>query len=72
MNPPTLLRLDFLQVLELDGRFLYNQWADSGSGCGGLLGPTPATRWYKVLLPTTFIHEVTVLNGLLVIRELDC
>ena len=67
MNPPTLLRVGFLQVPELDGRFLYNQGADSGSDCGGLLGSMPATRWYKVLPPATCIHGVTVLNGLLAI-----
>jgi len=43
MNPPTLLRVVFLQVPELDGRFLHNHLADSGSDCGGLLGSMPAT-----------------------------
>jgi len=43
MNPPTHLRVGFLQVSELDGRFLHNHWADSGSDCGGLLGSTPVT-----------------------------
>jgi len=43
MNPPTFLRVVFLQVAELDGRFLNNHWADSGSDCGELLGSMPAT-----------------------------
>jgi len=43
MNPPTLLRVVFLQVAELDGRFLNNHRADSGSDCGELLGSMPAT-----------------------------
>jgi len=43
MNPPTLLRVVFLQVPELEGGFLHNHWADSGSDCGGLLGSMPAT-----------------------------
>jgi len=43
MNPPTLLRVVFLQVPELDGRFLHNHSADSVSDCGGLLGSMPAT-----------------------------
>jgi len=43
MNPPTLLKVVFLQVPELDGRFLNNHWADSGSDCGELLGSMPAT-----------------------------
>jgi len=43
MNPPTLLRVVFLQVSELNGRFHNNHWADSGSDCGELLGSMPAT-----------------------------
>jgi len=43
MNPPTLLRVVFLQVPELDGRFLNNHWADSGSDGRELLGSMPAT-----------------------------
>jgi len=43
MNPPTLLRVVFLQVSELDGRFLHNHCSDSGSDCGGLSGLTPVT-----------------------------
>ena len=50
MNPPTLLRLVFLKMHELDGRFHNNRWANSGSDCGRLLGLMPATRWYKVRL----------------------
>ena len=63
MNPPTLLRVVFLQVPELNGRFLHSHQADSGSDCGGLLPLTPTTWWYRFLPPVTFIHEVTVLNG---------
>jgi len=43
MSPPTLLRVVFLQVPELDGRFLNNHWADSGSDSGELLGSMLAT-----------------------------
>jgi len=62
MNPPTLLSVVFLQFPELDGGFLHNHSADSGSDCGKLLSSTPATRWYKILPPAKFIHEVRVLN----------
>ena len=37
----------------------------------GLLGWMPVTWWYKALPPATLIHEVTVLNCLLAIPELD-
>ena len=50
MNPPTFLRLVFLKVLELDGRFHHDRLTVSGSECGRLLGMTPSTRWYKVRL----------------------
>jgi len=43
MNPPTHLTVVFLQVSELDGRFLHNHGSDSGSDCGGLLGSMPVT-----------------------------
>jgi len=57
MNPPTLVRVVFLKVPELDGRFLHNRLTDSGYDCGRLLGSTPATRRYKV-------HpQVPILNG---------
>jgi len=59
MNPPTLLRLVFLKVHELDGRSHHNRLTDSGSDCGILLASTPASQWYKALPPATFIHEVT-------------
>jgi len=42
----TLVRVVFIDTLalpELDVRFLHNQWADSGSDCGRLLGSTPAS-----------------------------
>jgi len=70
MNPPTLLRLVFLKVYELDGRFHNSRWADSGSDCGRLFALTPALQWDKVLTPATFIHD-TVLNGIMAIPELD-
>ena len=63
MNLPTFLRVVFLQLPELDGRFLHNHSPDSGSDCRGLLGSTPATWWYRFLPPENVIHEVTVLNG---------
>jgi len=43
MNSPTLHRVAFRQVPELDGRFLYNAWAHSRYDCGGLLGSMPTT-----------------------------
>jgi len=48
MNPPTLLRVVFLNVHKLDGRFHHNRGGNPGSDCGRLLGLTPATWWYKV------------------------
>jgi len=57
MNPPTLVRVVFLKVPELDGRFLHNRLTDSGSDCGRLLGSTPATRRYKVR------PQAPILNG---------
>ena len=36
-----------------------------------MLGSTPPSQWYKVLLPEIFIHEIIVLNGVLAIPELD-
>ena len=59
MNPPTLLSLVFLKVLELDGRFHHNCLTDSGSDCRRLLVSTPASQLYKILPPATFFHEVT-------------
>jgi len=52
-----------LAIPELDGRFLHNHYSDRGSDGGRLLGSTPALQWYKILPPTTFIHELTGLNG---------
>ena len=48
LNPPTLQKLVFLKVHELDGRFRTNRSADSGSDCRRLLGMAPAAWWYKV------------------------
>ena len=50
MNPPTLLRVVFLKVHELDGRLHHNHLTDSGSDYGRLLGSTPATQRYDVPL----------------------
>ena len=50
MNLPTLLRVVSPKIYELDGRYLHNRLADSGSDCWRLLGLMPATRWYKVCL----------------------
>jgi len=60
-----------LVLPELDVRFLHDHWADSGSDCGRLLGSTPASQWCKVHPSANFIHEVTGLNGVLAIKELD-
>jgi len=59
MNPPTLLRLVFLKVHELDGRFHHNRLTDSEYNCARLLASTPASQWYNILPPATFIQEVT-------------
>jgi len=56
VNPPTLLRAVFLQVSELDGGFLHNCRADSGSDCGELLGLTPARLWYRICLEVPIPH----------------
>jgi len=40
--------IDTLTIQELDGRFLHNHFSDPESDCGGSLGSTPATQWYKV------------------------
>jgi len=37
-----------------------------------MLGSTPATQRYRIHPPATFIHEVTMLNSVLAILELDC
>ena len=60
-----------LALPELDVRSLHDHGADSGSDCGRSLGPTPASQWCKVHPSATFIHEVTGLNGVLAIPELD-
>ena len=70
----TLVRVVFIDTRalpELDVRFLHDHWADSGSDCGRLLGSTPASQWCKVHPSANFIHEVTGLNGVLAIKELD-
>jgi len=58
MNPPTLLRVVFLQVPELDGGYLHDCWADSrsDSSCRGLLGSTPATLWYRIHPEASISH----------------
>jgi len=63
MNPPTDLSVVLLKVPDLDGGFLHNHSANSGSDYGRYLGWMPARQWYRIHPPVTFIHEVTVLNG---------
>ena len=55
----------------LDGGFLHDCVADSGSDCGRVLGSMPASQWCKVHPYANCIHEVTGLNGVLAISELD-
>jgi len=59
--------IDTVALPELDVRFLHDHSADSGSDCGRLLGPTPASQWCKVHPSATFIHEATGLNEVLAI-----
>jgi len=47
-----------LAIPEVDGVFLHNHTADFGSVTWTLLGPTPATRWYRVRPWRTRIHRV--------------
>jgi len=58
MNPPTLLRVVFLQVPELDGGYLHDCWADSRSDSSsrGLSGSTPATLWYRINPEASISH----------------
>jgi len=55
----------------LDGGLLDDRWTDSDALCGRLLAMTPASQSCKILPPANFIHDVTVLNGVLAIPELD-
>jgi len=55
---------------EVDDRFLHDRWSDPGSDCGRLLGPMPASQFYKIHPSAIFIHEGTGLNGVLAIPEL--
>jgi len=59
----TVVFIDTLAILELDGRFLHNHSSDPGSDCGRLLGPTPATQSYKVLLCRIKTEEIAVFCG---------
>jgi len=62
----TLVRvvfMDTLAILELDSGFLHNHCSDPGSDCGSLLGPTPATQWYKVLPCRIRPEEIAVCCG---------
>ena len=52
-----------LAIPGLDGGFLHNRWADSGSDCRRLLGPTPATQRYKVRLYRIKTEELAVFCG---------
>jgi len=55
----------------LDGGFLDDRGTDSDALCGRLLAMTQSSQRYKILPPAKFIHEVTVLNSVLAIPELD-
>ena len=63
--------IDTLAIPELDGSSLHDPLADSGSDCGRLLGSIPAAQWCRIHPSTNSIHEVTGLNGVLVIPEPD-
>ena len=54
MNPPTLLRVVFLQVPELDGGYLHDSRSDSS--CRGMLGSMPATLWYRIHPEASISH----------------
>ena len=59
----TLMRVVFRETLaisELDGRSLHNHSSDPESDCGGLLGWTLATQWYKVRPCHIEPHKVAV------------
>ena len=60
-----------LGIPESDGRSRHNRGTDSGSDGGRSLGSMPATQRYRIHHPATFIHESTVLNGVLAIPGLD-
>jgi len=45
--------------LLLDGRLLHNRWTDFDALCGRLLGPPPATQWYRIHLSATFTDDFT-------------
>jgi len=49
--------------LLLDGRLLYNRWADLDSVCGRLLGLTPAIQRYKIRLCRIETQEFAVFCG---------
>jgi len=74
MKSLTLVGIVFIDtpaLSELDARFLHNHAAESGSNCGTLLGPMPASQWCMVPPSANFIHEVTGPNRVLAISELD-
>jgi len=50
--------IDTLAITDLDGGFLHNHCSDPESDCGGLLGWTPATQWYKVRPCHIKTHEI--------------
>jgi len=66
-----LYNIGTLAIAVLDCRFLHNYRSDTESDCRGLLGPIPATQQYRIHPPMIFIHEVTWLNRVLVLLELD-
>ena len=70
-DPCGVVFIDTLALPELDVRSLHGHWADSGSDCGMLLGPMPASHWCMVHLSVNSFHEVAGLNRVLAIPELD-
>jgi len=55
----------------LDSRLIHNCRTESDALCVRLLAMEQASQRYNVLPPAIFIHEVTVLNSVLVITGLD-
>jgi len=60
-----------LAIPGLNGRFLHDRWTKPGSDCRRLSGSTPATQRYRIHPSAIFMHQVTVLNGVLAISEPD-
>ena len=60
-----------LPIPESNGRFRHADWTNPESDCGRVLGSMPASQWCKIHPFVIFIHEITGLNGVLAIPELD-